>query len=149
MFRRIPYYFLLIASALFVALKSGPYIQLLRDGMGGTEAGFLELAWLVAALLAALAAVYVLRRNRGPAPPHSANSSFRLTLSEAPTIVQGAFRRRPALATGLTLVLVAIPIVLVGSAYGWKAFDSRDWILISIGELPIIFVAIRVMTGWK
>jgi hypothetical protein len=53
----------------FIAIKSGPYIQGLRDGRGETETSFLELAWLVAALLAALVAVYVLRRNRGRAQP--------------------------------------------------------------------------------
>lgn len=152
---RLPYYLLLVSAALFILVKGTPYIREVRLGLAGTPAGFLQLFMLLAMVVAAVIAVRMLLGRPSPHRPAGQRQAREAPFNETPhrlhTVIRRAIAHRPVLASTLSVilgvVLACIPISLVamGRVGGVGTFGLREWILVGVAELPIVFVVVIVL----
>jgi hypothetical protein len=158
MFRRLPYYFVVVVALAYVALKWMTFSYDLTLIEAGSAQGYLSLGYLILVLAAAVVAIFVMRRNepstarRGKDTAEGPERSLHHSLHRLRANTHAAFARSP-IGTSIRLllaflVLAAIPIGLVslGHPGGLKTFASRDWLLVGMMEVPIVFVVV-VMLG--
>jgi hypothetical protein len=150
---------LLVVALAFIGVKGPIYVHNVRLGLAGTEAGYFGLAWLLAMLAAVVVAVRALLRDRLSQRADSRLTAsqlkarpdpFRETLHQLPKNVRGAFTHRPILASVLSLIVLAIPVGLVAmaTAGGWQSFGPREWVLVSLAEMPALIVAVFVLLSF-
>ncbi len=148
---RLPFYFFFLAAVIFLAVQGTATFSHVRQQFELTTPDFvpdyLNGIKLLIALVCLVIAARVLARERRAATmkaqPHPQ--------SRAPTSVGNALRqtavlssRRPIAMPILIALLSIIPFSIRAFAnpLGWRGFNSRDWVLIGLVEIPFIFLFI-------
>ena len=140
MLRRLPYYFLFVASLALVAACSYVLVMSLRANHGFTPAQYLDLLKIAVGLIGVAVAVHVSRRNRIP----NGGRTLRATVINGADNWIAAFTRRPLLAALVAALLLAIPLTLLVLARGGTlgSWTSGDWTMLALGETPAILIGI-------
>jgi len=153
-FRRLPYYLVVVVALAYVALKWMTFSYDLRLIEAGSAQGYWSLGYLILVLAAAVVAIFVMRRNepataqRGKDARANPQGTLRHSLQRLRANTRAAFARSPIGASTRLLfsllILAAIPFGLVslGHAGGLNTFAARDWLLVGMMEVPIVFVVV-------
>ena len=146
MFRRLPYYLVVVAALAYVALKwkTVPYdLQLIEVG---SAKGYLSLGYFILVLIAPVVAVSVMRRDQP-------STSLRGRLHILRTTTSVAFARSPMrtsvrLLLGFSLcAIVPLGLSVLAHPRGFGTLAPRDWALLGVMECPVVLIAMVVIGG--
>jgi uncharacterized membrane protein YcjF (UPF0283 family) len=156
MIRRIFHYLLIAVAIVFIAMKSSIVTGHVHARMSFATADYLDLLQAAVLLVAAVGSVrFLIKDGKTHKATMISKSQERLwwipdSIRELPITLTDAFLRRPVLTSVTMLIFVpacmALPIGLrsLSLAGGWKAFSSRDWIVVGVAEVPMVGIALFV-----
>jgi hypothetical protein len=146
-------------AIIFIGMKLSTVAHHVHSRISIATGDYLDLLQAAVLLVAAVTSLRFLMKERKPHKAtilsNTAVSEYRLwwipdSIRKLPITLTDAFLRRPVLMSVTMLIFVplciALPIGLrsLSLAGGRRAFNSDDWILVGIAEIPMAGIALFV-----